>query len=83
MALLPTRRTVALEGRCFVLSACQYLARADCPNVNRQTKVTLDRRPKGLSRNFDDGLPQLDGAHEPGLQEADLRPSIHLAFYEL
>jgi nitrilase len=28
---LPTMRTVALEGRCFVLSACQYLTRADCP----------------------------------------------------
>jgi hypothetical protein len=24
-------RHVALEGRCFVLSACQYLTRADCP----------------------------------------------------
>lgn len=28
---LPTMRHVALEGRCFVLSACQYLTRADCP----------------------------------------------------
>jgi hypothetical protein len=28
-------------------------------------------------------LPQLDGAYQPGLQEVDLRPSIHLAFYEL
>src|SRR5260370_13636275 len=28
---LPTMRTVALEGRCFVLSACQYLTRSDCP----------------------------------------------------
>jgi hypothetical protein len=25
----------------------------------------------------------LDGAYPPGLQEVDLRPSIHLAFYEL
>src|SRR5271154_6138314 len=24
-------RHVALEGRCFVLSACQFLRRADCP----------------------------------------------------
>jgi nitrilase len=24
-------RHVALEGRCFVLSACQYLTRGDCP----------------------------------------------------
>jgi nitrilase len=28
---LPTMRHVALEGRCFVLSACQYLTRRDCP----------------------------------------------------
>jgi nitrilase len=30
---LPTMRTIALEGRCFVLSACQYLTRADCPEA--------------------------------------------------
>jgi nitrilase len=28
---LATMRHVALEGRCFVLSACQYLKRGDCP----------------------------------------------------
>jgi nitrilase len=28
---LPTMRTIALEGRCFVLSACQYLTLADYP----------------------------------------------------
>lgn len=28
---LPTMRHVAFEGRCFVLSACQYLTRRDCP----------------------------------------------------
>ena len=28
---LPTMRHIALEGRCFVLSACQYLTRGDCP----------------------------------------------------
>ncbi|GGJ25345.1 carbon-nitrogen hydrolase family protein [Neoroseomonas lacus] len=28
---LPTVRTIALEGRCFVISACQYLTRADGP----------------------------------------------------
>ncbi|HKA56485.1 MAG TPA: nitrilase-related carbon-nitrogen hydrolase, partial [Candidatus Binatia bacterium] len=28
---LATMRHVALEGRCFVLSACQYLLRRDCP----------------------------------------------------
>jgi nitrilase len=26
-----TMRHVALEGRCFVLSACQFLRRSDCP----------------------------------------------------
>lgn len=28
---LPTVRHIATEGRCFVLSACQYLTRRDCP----------------------------------------------------
>ncbi len=28
---LSTMQHVALEGRCFVLSACQYLTRGDCP----------------------------------------------------
>ncbi len=28
---LSSMRHVALEGRCFVLSACQYLKRSDCP----------------------------------------------------
>ena len=32
---LPTMRTIAFEGRCFVLSACQYLTRADCPDAYR------------------------------------------------
>jgi len=27
----PSMRHIALEGRCFVLSACQFLTRADCP----------------------------------------------------
>ncbi|MBB4200866.1 nitrilase [Rhodoblastus sphagnicola] len=30
-AWLPTMRTIALEGRCFVLSACQYFTRGDGP----------------------------------------------------
>ncbi|SCB40229.1 nitrilase [Rhizobium hainanense] len=29
---LPTMRTIALEGRCFVISACQYFTRADAPH---------------------------------------------------
>jgi nitrilase len=28
---LPTLRHIAMEGRCFVLSACQFLKRSDCP----------------------------------------------------
>ncbi|MFN0044310.1 MAG: carbon-nitrogen hydrolase family protein [Alphaproteobacteria bacterium] len=28
---IPTVQHIALEGRCFVLSCCQYLTRADCP----------------------------------------------------
>jgi len=28
---LPSMQHVALEGRCFVLSCCQYLRRGDCP----------------------------------------------------
>jgi len=28
---LPTMRHVALEGRCFVISACQHLRKSDCP----------------------------------------------------
>src|SRR6185436_4178860 len=28
---LPSMRHIACEGRCFVLSACQYLRRGDCP----------------------------------------------------
>jgi len=27
-----TMQHIAVEGRCFVLSACQYLLRSDCPN---------------------------------------------------
>jgi nitrilase len=28
---IPTLRHIALEGRCFVLSCCQFLTRGDCP----------------------------------------------------
>jgi nitrilase len=28
---VPTMRHIAVEGRCFVVSACQYLRRGDCP----------------------------------------------------
>jgi nitrilase len=29
---LPSMRHIAYEGRCFVLSCCQYLTRGDCPD---------------------------------------------------
>src|SRR4051812_4378039 len=29
---VPTLRHIALEGRCFVLSACQFVSRADLPS---------------------------------------------------
>ena len=29
---LPSMQHVALEGRCFVLSCCQYLLKKDCPD---------------------------------------------------
>ena len=32
---LPTLQTIALEGRCFVLSCCQILLRRDCPDDYR------------------------------------------------
>jgi nitrilase len=32
---LPTMQTIALEGRCFVLSSCQVLLRRDCPDDYR------------------------------------------------
>lgn len=28
---ISTMRHIAVEGRCFVLSTCQYLTRRDCP----------------------------------------------------
>lgn len=34
---VPSMQHVALEGRCFVLSACQYLTRADFPEDMRNT----------------------------------------------
>jgi nitrilase len=42
---LPTMRHIALEGRCFVLSACQYLKRGDFPESAR---VSLGERPEDI-----------------------------------
>jgi nitrilase len=36
---LPSMRHIAAEGRCFVLSACQYLKRDDCADVYRGMDV--------------------------------------------
>ena len=38
---LPTMRHIALEGRCFVLSACQFLRRADCPPTTPRSRATI------------------------------------------
>lgn len=40
----PTMRHIAIEGRCFVLAACQYMTRADCPD---DYPVEDDRFPDG------------------------------------
>jgi len=42
---LPTMQHVALEGRCFVLSACQYLRKKDFPATVR---VTLGDSPDAV-----------------------------------
>ncbi len=39
-----TMRHIAFEGRCFALSACQYLLRSDCPIIIIPSKV----RPRAL-----------------------------------
>ena len=40
----PSMRHIAMEGRCFVLAACQYLTRQDCPD---DYPVEDDRFPDG------------------------------------
>jgi nitrilase len=42
---LPTMRHVALEGRCFVLTACQFLRRKDLPDTVR---VSLGETPDAV-----------------------------------
>src|SRR5262245_28205559 len=44
---IPTVRHVALEGRCFVLSACQFLRRSDLP----ESYPTTDGVPAGESQD--------------------------------
>ncbi len=41
---LPTMRTIALEGRCFVLSACQFLRPADAPSPDAASPDAAPRR---------------------------------------
>src|SRR3984957_12419386 len=40
---IPTVRHVALEGRCFVLSACQFLRRADLPAGYPTDRIPADQ----------------------------------------
>lgn len=42
---LPTMRHIALEGRCFVLTACQFLKRGDFPESAR---VSLGEHPEDV-----------------------------------
>ncbi len=42
---LPTMQHMALEGRCFVLSACQFLRRRDLPS---SVRVSLDDSPDSV-----------------------------------
>ncbi len=46
---ISTMRHVALEGRCFVLSCCQYLTRADCPDDYAAEHVEGDVLMRGGS----------------------------------
>ncbi|CAI4226602.1 unnamed protein product [Auanema sp. JU1783] len=39
---LPTMRTIALEGRCFVVSACQFLKGSDYPADHKMRKLYKD-----------------------------------------
>jgi nitrilase len=39
-----TMRHIAYEGRCFVLSACQYLTKQDWPDDLREAGGTIDGR---------------------------------------
>ena len=42
-------RHIAYEGRCFVLSACQYLTRADCPEAVRFACRVPDPTPRSFA----------------------------------
>ena len=76
---LATMRHVALEGRCFVLTACQYLTRADCPDeydaVQGNDPATVLMR--GGSAIIDPLGKVLAGPHTKGetILMADLDPA--------
>jgi nitrilase len=72
----PTMQHVALEGRCFVLSACQYLTRGDCPEdydaiQGADPKTVLMRGGSSIVSPFGQLLagPDFTG---PGILTADL-----------
>ncbi len=69
-------RHIAYEGRCFVLSACQYLTRADCPTdyeplQGNDPSTVLIRGGSSIVSPMGDVLsgPLLDGE---GLLVADI-----------
>ena len=73
---LPTMRHVALEGRCFVLTACQYLRRSDFP---ADIRVALTDVPDAVLMRGGSAIVSplgkvLAGPHfdEPAILTADL-----------
>jgi nitrilase len=65
---LPSMRHVAVEGRCFVLSCCQYVLRSDCPEnystvQGNEPDTVLMRGGSCIISPFGEVLagPQFDG----------------------
>ena len=88
---LPTMRHIALEGRCFVLSACQYLRRADCPaeygaapaggrRADRRWQRDYQPAGPGAGRTASRRRSGFDGGTRPGRPGArQVRPGCHRA----
>jgi nitrilase len=73
---LPSMQHIAIEGRCFVLSCCQYLLRGDCPEEYRaiqgdDPQTVLMRGGSCIVNPMGQVLagPHFDG---PGILTADL-----------
>ena len=66
---LPTMRHIALEGRCFVLSANQFARRRDYP-ADYPTEFGDDPADGALARRQLHHRPARRGARRPGLRAA-------------